>query len=212
MTTVHLYDSYMDSLPLNQTDAVATQSQLQSHQGRTLRDTVGFTHAELVERAARWTRRKAGCSIVVTETVCNSRTMEIADSIGWREDATVLVECKRTRGDFLVDRNKPFRKNPSAGMGTIRYFMAPAGLISPTELPPGWGLLEVEGRFTRLVVGIDPAKVRMVWDPSFVHKAKAVESETALLLSCLNRIRKALGESDFRTAMRTRLAAQRVPA
>jgi hypothetical protein len=97
-------------------------------------------------------------------------------------------------------------------MGTLRYFMALVGVLRAEELPPGWGLLEVAGRSISIKAGQDPRRVRTTWDPEYVHLVKAVDAETALLLSCMNRVRKALGESAFRSATRTRLAAPRLPA
>lgn len=167
-----------------------------------------MTHAELVIRAERWLRNFAGCSIVVTEISCVSRTMEIPDAIGWREGMTVLVECKTSRADFLADRKKAFRLNPDRGMGTVRYFMAPAGLIRTDELPTGWGLIEVAGKVVSMVAGIHPKKTWGEGSAQYVFGVRAMDAEVALLLSCMNRVRKTLGEPAFRAAMRTRLAPQ----
>jgi hypothetical protein len=69
------------------------------------------------------------------------------DAIGWKKAChSVLVECKASRSDFLVDRAKPFRSNPENGVGCERFYLAGKGLIRVGELPPGWGLLEVSGR------------------------------------------------------------------
>jgi hypothetical protein len=69
------------------------------------------------------------------------------DAIGWKKAChSVLVECKASRPDFLVDRDKPCRLRPEAGVGCERYYLAPKGLIRIEELPAGWGLLEVCGR------------------------------------------------------------------
>ena len=165
-----------------------------------------ISHSDLVACAERWLRRFAGCSIVVTETSCVSRTMEIPDAIGWRERVSVLIECKTSRSDFLADRKKKFREDAARGMGTVRYFLAPVGLLRPDELPAGWGLLELSGRTVHLTVGVHPKKTWFEQGSSFVHSHRAIDGETALLLSCMNRVRKALGESGFRTAIRTRLA------
>lgn len=104
-------------------------------------------HAALCKVAVAWLRRppsKGGpsCSFAVSETAPMGAD-EIPDAIGWREGKSVLVEVKVSRSDFLADRQKPHRLNPSSGMGVYRYFMAPVGMIRVDELPPKWGLVEV---------------------------------------------------------------------
>lgn len=65
------------------------------------------------------------------------------DAIGWKQAChSVLVECKVTRSDFLVDRAKPFRLKPEKGVGSERFYLALPGMIRVEELPAGWGLLE----------------------------------------------------------------------
>jgi len=106
------------------------------------------THAELVDRAERWLRGTARCSVVVRELW--SMSMEIPDAIGWRGNQSTLIECKATRADFLSDAKKPHRMNPDWGMGELRYYMTPPGLISVDELPARWGLLEAGPRVVRV--------------------------------------------------------------
>jgi hypothetical protein len=137
-----------------------------------------MTHAELVELAAEWLRAK--CSVVITEMVAVSVTMECPDAIGWYSHASYLVECKASRSDFLADRKKQFRQSPEHGMGTYRYFLAPKGMIRPEELPANWGLLEVgEGGKVR-------AKVKAAHQPAYF------QAERDLLLSSLKRVGKAI--------------------
>ena len=103
-----------------------------------------MTHAQLVEKAVHWLRRYR-CGVVLSEQACVSG--EMPDAIGWkRAHHSVLVECKVTRADFLADRAKPFRLKPEQGVGSERFYLTPAGLLRPEELPPGWGLLEVRNR------------------------------------------------------------------
>ena len=54
-----------------------------------------------------------------------------------------MVECKVGRGDFLGDKRKSFRRLPEGGVGNMRYYCCPAGLIKPQELPEHWGLVYV---------------------------------------------------------------------
>jgi hypothetical protein len=100
-----------------------------------------MTHAQLVEIAVRWLRRHR-CGVVLSEQACVSG--EMPDAIGWKRAChSVLVECKVTRSDFLADRAKPFRLKPEQGVGSERFYLTPASLISRDELPAGWGLLEI---------------------------------------------------------------------
>ena len=74
------------------------------------------------------------------------------DAIGWKRAChSVLVECKISRADFLVDRNKPFRLRPELGVGSERFYLVPKGLVRVEELPVGWGLLEYRNRSVQLV-------------------------------------------------------------
>ena len=110
----------------------------------------GAKHSNLVEQAVRWLRTKYKCGIVLSEQYC--ATGEVPDAIGWKGFCrSVVVECKVSRGDFLADAGKPFRQNPAEGLGSERYYLAPAGIIKLEELPDGWGLLECKGRETRIV-------------------------------------------------------------
>ncbi|WP_447593575.1 adenylosuccinate synthase [Aquipseudomonas campi] len=123
---------------------------------------IPMNHADLCAVAVRWLKRAnsaggPGCHIAVSE--CRSGwTGEVPDAIGFRaagsyEDGSVVVECKTSRADFLADRKKAHRT--TGGCGNFRYFMCPEGLISPDELPAGWGLLTVNSRgHVKAVVGL----------------------------------------------------------
>lgn len=106
------------------------------------------SHKELVLLASRWLKYKQRCSLVLEEFVGGAQ--EIADAIGWRRAGreSVLVECKTSRSDFLSDQKKLWRNKHFSqdGLGQYRYYMAPAFLLKPDELPENWGLLEVFGR------------------------------------------------------------------
>jgi len=107
------------------------------------------THAKLVALAVRWLRQYR-CGVILSEQACISG--EVPDAIGWKKAChSVLVECKASRADFLVDREKPFRQKPETGVGCERYYLAPARLIKPDELPRGWGLIEVSPSAVELI-------------------------------------------------------------
>src|SRR6478736_5292435 len=99
-----------------------------------------MTHAQLVEKAVRWLRSYR-CGVVLSEQACVSG--EMPDAIGWKKAChSVMVECKVSRADFLIDREKPWRQKPEHGVGSERFYLALSGLIATKELPTGWGLLE----------------------------------------------------------------------
>jgi hypothetical protein len=112
-----------------------------------------LSHRDLCDIAVRWLRRPFsaqghGCNFAVSECRSAFGGGETPDAIGYRaqgwRDGTVIVEAKVSRSDFLADRAKPHRL--AGGMGTWRYFIAPAGLLKAEELPDRWGLIEVSSR------------------------------------------------------------------
>ena len=114
-----------------------------------------MTHAQLVERAARWLKNTRRCGVVLTEF--HSWSQETPDAIGWTGGChnSILVECKTSRSDFYADKKKPGRRGlrARAGMGRERYYMAPAGILTPELVEkhqPAFGLLEVVGRQVRV--------------------------------------------------------------
>lgn len=108
-----------------------------------------MTHDYLCDRAAKWLFSSRQCVAVSTRQIMVS---EKPDAIGWTVGGvSTLVECKRSRGDFLADSVKPHRVHPQLGIGQYRYYLTPTGLISVEELPAGWGLLEVRGQHIRKV-------------------------------------------------------------
>ena len=57
-----------------------------------------------------------------------------------------------SRSDFHRDKKKHFRRNPWQGMGQERWYLTPAGLLKPSDLPEDWGLAEVRGKVIRKIV------------------------------------------------------------
>jgi hypothetical protein len=126
--------------------------------------------------AVRWLRRYR-CGVVLSEQACISG--EMPDAIGWKKRChSVLVECKASRADFLADRAKSWRQNPESAVGTERYYLAPAGMISLAELPASWGLLKVRGR--DVVVVKRSAKN--------LRSSAGFQNEMNLLLASLRRV------------------------
>jgi hypothetical protein len=103
-----------------------------------------MTHEKLVKKAVAWLR-SYGCGVVLSEQSCASG--ETPDAIGWKSRChSVIVECKISRADFIIDQQKLFRRKPERAMGCERFYLTPAGLLRQEELPTGWGLLELRGR------------------------------------------------------------------
>ena len=102
-----------------------------------------MTHAELVQAAVAQLKRWR-CLPIISEMHCANTYGEIPDAIGWTARASILVECKTSKSDFLRDKEKIFRKYPDFGMGDIRLFFTPPGIIQEEiMLPPDWGLYDV---------------------------------------------------------------------
>jgi hypothetical protein len=66
---------------------------------------------------------------------------ECPDVFGFGSAYTQLIEVKVSRADFLSDKNKYWRKNSDKGLGQLRSYLCPDGLIKVSELPEKWGLL-----------------------------------------------------------------------
>jgi hypothetical protein len=135
-----------------------------------------MTHPQLVQHAVHWLRSYR-CGVVLSEQACASG--EMPDAIGWKRAChSVVVECKISRADFFADHSKPWRQKPQIAMGCERFYLAPAGLIGPEELPAGWGLLELRRRELELV------------KPSArdLRSAAGFRHEMNLLLASLSRV------------------------
>jgi len=135
-----------------------------------------MTHAELVKRAVRWLYNTRKCQVVFAERSAWAGSGEAADAIGFRNSASILIECKTTRSDYLADAQKPWRQLPELALGAHRFFMTPKGLLLPYELPVKWGLLEVCGKVIR--VRKQPQEFGRHW--------RRLSGELALLVSALN--------------------------
>lgn len=136
-----------------------------------------MTHAQLVAKAVEWLRRY-GCGIVLSEQACVSG--EVPDAIGWKGACrSIVVECKLSRADFLAERAKPFRQSPETGLGCERWYLTPARLLSATDLPQCWGLLESRAGKLQVVVKASRHDQRT---------SKGLLYEMNLLLASLRRV------------------------
>jgi len=117
-----------------------------------------FSHSELVEIAGHimtlpLSQRGLGCPYALLEPRTSDVRGEIPDA--WcstsrmplhKPACSVVMECKTSREDFDADFNKIWRKYPPYGMGNIRYFVTPEGVITEDLLPRGWGLITINER------------------------------------------------------------------
>lgn len=141
-------------------------------------------HRKLVEIAYRWVL--ANCSVGVAFKEIKSLSGEIADVIAFGGSGhSILIEVKTSRSDFLSDKKKPHRKNPSEGMGTQRFYCCPEGLIKKEELPHGWGLIYVNAK----------GKARRVFSPYIGNIGERLHgleknktAEMHVMYSCLRRL------------------------
>ena len=140
------------------------------------------SHQELVLRAEKWLKA-CGCGVVIRDPF-RTTSRENPDAIGWRDGISVLIEVKVSRSDFLKDKNKPFRVNPSLGMGDWRFYLSPPGLISVDDLPEGWGLLNATHKTIKKVHGVPP-NTRW-WSHKPFNPDK--RAENSMLVSALRRL------------------------
>ena len=132
-----------------------------------------MNHNELVSAANKILKEKFGCSVIVSEQKSLSR--EIPDAIGWRGDVSIVIECKTSRADFFADAEKPFRK--IGGAGKWRFYLAPYGILSDSDIPDGWRLLQIDGD---VVTGLP---IGNCWYGSESFNKRDAETELNILLA-----------------------------
>lgn len=145
-------------------------------------------HKALVLEAARWLDTFYSCSVVITEM--SSAAGETPNAIGFSGYGSVLIQCLTSRAALLADKRKAHRAQATqfmgAGdfaMGNYRYYLAPKGVIAISEVPPDWGLLEVDSH----VAGV--GRIRITQEPNARRDDGDFKSrEVSLLLSALRRI------------------------
>lgn len=147
-------------------------------------------HDRLVEEARRYLTDTLGCGFAFAE-MHGGNSKEVPDAIGWlNAKTTVLIECKASRSDFHADGEKTARQRPSEGVGLFRLYMTPKGLVEPEELPPKWGLVEVDRydgslRSIRKEGPTGPAR-KWPTQPEWMHK-RDKEAERSVMYSALRR-------------------------
>jgi len=130
-----------------------------------------MTHAILVKRARAWLF--ARYPVIISDLMSGRET---ADVIGLGHGNSALIECKSSRADFLADRKKFFRRVPELGLGNLRYYLCPQGLIKSNEVPEHWGLLYCSGR-----------RISIIQEPENLPKDH--QAEISLVISILRRVK-----------------------
>lgn len=105
-----------------------------------------ITHDHLCSMAEKFLKRNGFGVVFHDKFRAITPHGELPDALGFRSSVSCLIECKTSRADFLADRKKRFRKDPTKGMGDWRFMLTPKDLIKVEELPEGWGLLETTGK------------------------------------------------------------------
>lgn len=137
-----------------------------------------MTHDELVARAVKWLRNpskgRSACGVVVPE-LCSYGNEE-PDAFGWNTAGSYLIECKVSRSDFFADRHKPRHRTGRPGPGAYCYYMTPPDLVTPDEVPDGWGLLYCH-----------PKRVTLERAPEY-QRERCLRSEVGMMYSLLRRV------------------------
>lgn len=103
-------------------------------------------HDEVAKRAAMLIKKIHSCTIGALD-FSGGWSKERVDAILFNSMHSFVIEAKVSRSDFLSDAKKPFRQDPSTGLGKFRYYACPNGLIKQDEVPEKWGLIYInEGR------------------------------------------------------------------
>lgn len=144
-----------------------------------------MTHDDLCNIAVTYLK-KNGWGVVFSDRFrATTTTGELPDTIGFRSGTSILVECKTSRADFLVDRKKKFRIEPDLGMGSWRFMLTPEGLVKVDELPENWGLLEVKPNGKIKKTHGWPGNAQWISDAPFNANLRA---ETMYMYSALRRM------------------------
>jgi len=143
-----------------------------------------MTHNELVLRAEKWLSQQ-NCKVIIRdECRIYTKTGEQPDAIGWRDEVSILIECKTSRSDFLADKLKSFRSDPMKGMGDWRFYLCLPGVIFEKDLPDDWGLLWALPKTIKKISGY-PANTEWFTKAPFRGNK---DCENSMLVSALRRL------------------------
>jgi hypothetical protein len=146
-----------------------------------------MTHKELIEQGKKWIlkehtflinnyKHRIKCQFGFSELVTYS--YETPDIIGFSNNLSMLIECKVSRVDFKRDSKKIFR-NHVMGMGNLRLYLSPQGMLEKHEIPDKWGLLEISGS----------SKIEIAKQPQFIDSHEVSTVESSLFYSIVRRVK-----------------------
>ncbi len=129
-------------------------------------------HHELAHRLAEWLRSQGR---ITWENIELHIDLESGGRQSVRPDVFSLVttlnpekispvvhEVKVSRADFLADIAKPEKRAGYAKIAEMVYYVAPAGIIHPSDVPPGCGLvLEHDAGNFEVVTKVKRAKAKL---------------------------------------------------
>jgi hypothetical protein len=148
-----------------------------------------FTHKDLIPIAYQWVLKRGICGVAFKELNTHACNSEYPDVLGFGSYGhSVLIEVKVSRSDFLCDKKKKFRMYPEQGMGRYRFYMCPAGLIKPEELPNNWGLIYVAitGKAKCMVNPYCRSTTGNIWSNGFENRNMLAEH--GFMFSALRRL------------------------
>lgn len=130
-------------------------------------------HRTLCEAAGRWLHSRKSCE--PWETPWKYAAVELVTWTGEIPDAwatnglrSCVIEAKTSHQDFLADQRKYTRQKENVdkgkAFGNYRYYLCPDGVISPDELPQGWGLLYWDGKAIRIIRRAERTDADAVYD------------------------------------------------
>lgn len=103
-------------------------------------------HYKLCCLGAKWMQKQdyGSYKYITVELVCIGA--ENPDVWGTNGYNSMLIEVKTSRADFLKDKKKFVRQeqNSKYATGNYRFYLAPQCIISESELPQNWGLIEYD--------------------------------------------------------------------
>ena len=141
-----------------------------------------ISHSELVKIGYKWCLGRCGFVFKELATISS----ETPDVIGFNSSGTFVLEAKTSKSDFLADKKKWFRKQPEKGMGDWRFYICTKGLIKVSELPKGWGLIEVseKGKARTTFNPFGKGNIYYKWEKN----QKSHKAEQQVMYSALRRL------------------------
>jgi hypothetical protein len=141
----------------------------------------GDLHRELVARACSWLRNTRKCPVVFAEPT-SMKLNEMPDAIGYRfgyyQQGTTVVEVKTSIADFKRDADKRWKRiGEGLGMGRFRFYLVPALLLNPSDVPEDHGL----------IYSIPGEKLRIVKSAPDRKDARDIKAELTLAVNMLQR-------------------------